>query len=143
MTTLRIPHRLMDDLDGYALEAYPEECCGALVGQRDSGKAPETCQVRALWPTQNVHAGPRPTGYAIAPEELLRVHMLARQQGHEVLGYYHSHPDCGAAPSSTDLAEAAAGVSYLIVAVSGGQVVERRSWRLRSDSSGFDEEQLL
>lgn len=143
MATLRIPHRLMNDLEVQALTALPEECCGALLGRCESGESERTRLVTSLWPTQNVHAGPRSSGYAIDPEELLRVHKMARQRDQEVVGYYHSHPDGGAAPSSRDLAEAGPGVSYLIMAVSNGQVAECRSWRLRSDSEGFEEERMV
>lgn len=143
MTTLRIPQRLVDDLDSHALSAYPEECCGALLGPRESGESAGVRRVSSLWPAQNVHAGPRSSRYAIAPEELLEAYVLARKLGHEVLGYYHSHPDGGAAPSATDLDEAASGVSYLIVAVTVQGVLERRSWRLRTDNARFEEEQLI
>ncbi len=142
MTGLRIPRRLLDDLDGHALSSYPEECCGAFLGRPESGQAGRVRKVSAFWPARNVYSGSRAKGYTIAPEELLRVYELARQQGQEVLGYYHSHPDGVAVPSARDHAEAASGVSYLIVAVSDREVLERRSWRLRDDSSGFDEERL-
>lgn len=142
MTTLRIPEHLIADLDGYAVDAYPQECCGALLGLHEPGESGRIWQVRSLWPAGNVHVNCRSRRYAIAPEDLLQAHKSARQQGEEVVGYYHSHPDSGAAPSPTDLAEAAPGVSYLIIAVNAQAVLERRSWRLRSDVHRFDEEAL-
>jgi proteasome lid subunit RPN8/RPN11 len=99
--------------------------------------------VTAVWPLDNLEEGDRSRGYVIAPEELLQAYKAARNQRREVVGYYHSHPDASAAPSARDLAEAAPGVSYLIVAVSDREIVERRAWRLRHDSSGFDEQRLV
>ena len=46
----------------------------------------------------------------------------------EVVGYYHSHPDGLATPSSTDRQSAWPGVSYIIVAVKSGRAMEVRSW---------------
>ena len=142
MTGLRIPRRLLDDLDGHALSSYPEECCGAFLGRPESGHAAGS--------GRSALSGPR--GMCIRDPERRDIPSLrrsysgytssARQQGKEVLGYYHSHPDGVAVPSARDHAEAASGVSYLIVAVSDREVLERRSWRLRDDSSGFDEERL-
>lgn len=134
MSILRIPEQHLMHLDEIALRTYPEECCGALLGLAGS--------VSAIWPATNVHDGPRSMRYAVDPEELLRAHQSAREVGCEVIGYYHSHPDQAAAPSKTDLAAAAPGVSYLILAVTRERVEDRRSWRLSDDNKGFIEEQI-
>ena len=42
----------------------------------------------------------------------------------------HSHPDCPARPSATDLEAAWEGYSYLIVAVTAAGDTDFRSWRL-------------
>ncbi len=58
------------------------------------------------------------------------------------MGYYHSHPDRSAEPSERDLADAWPFVSYLVVPVAEGVAGEMRSWRLRDDGGGFEEEDL-
>lgn len=143
MASLRIPDRLLAELDGFALGAYPEECCGILTGNPGASQSGTVAEVSVLWPAKNVKTGDQANGYVIAPEELLLAYQRARSRGEAVIGYYHSHPGASAAPSARDLAEAASGVSYLIVAVSDHGVLERRSWRLRPDSSCFDEEPLI
>jgi len=143
MTILEIPRRLVDDLGGNALRAYPEECCGILIGIPGGSATRSVAKVTALWPADNIATGDRAKRYSIAPEVLLRAYMSVRGRDVEVIGYYHSHPDSGAAPSDRDMAEAAPGVSYLIVAVSGREILELRSWRLRADRSCFDEQQII
>jgi proteasome lid subunit RPN8/RPN11 len=135
VSTLEITPEQSQRLDELASSSYPEECCGVLLGRAGS--------VTSIWPTPNVHPGPRSRRFAIDPRELLRVHKSARDAGIEVIGYYHSHPDGPARPSKTDLAAAVPAVSYLILAVTSDGVTERRCWRLRGDAKGYVEEQIV
>lgn len=96
----------------------------------------------AIWPAANIHDGAKSDRYAIDPLELLEVYKSTREGGREVIGYYHSHPDRAAIPSATDLASAVPDVSYLILAVSGERVKDRRAWRLSVDAKGFIEEHI-
>ena len=134
-TALRIPQRLIEVVDRQALDRYPEECCGALLGKGG--------RVVAVWPTLNAHAGSRSDRYRIDTTELLLAHKSARERGLEIIGYYHSHPDAAARPSARDLATALPDTSYLIVTVIGRQVRERRCWRLQGDGPRFVEERLV
>ena len=56
------------------------------------------------------------------------------------VGFYHSHPDHPAEPSQYDLDHAWPNLSYVIVAVRGGEPEALRSWRLLPDRSAFEEE---
>ncbi len=134
MKELRIPGQLLAEIDEHARRSYPEECCGALLGYRGV--------VKKVWPTPNEHQGRGRDRYAIPAVDLLQVQLSARRHGEEVVGYYHSHPDAAAQPSARDHATAWPGVSYLIVAVEDRVVRERRCWRLTSDGSRFQEEEL-
>ena len=73
---------------------------------------------------------------------MLAIYQELAGRDEEVIGYYHSHPDTLAEPSDRDLETAIPETSYLIVAVDRHTVVERRSWRLRADGSGFDEQSI-
>ena len=46
-----------------------------------------------------------------------------------IAGYYHSHPDGRARPSSWDVEQAIGGVTYLITGMAGGRI-EHSAWRL-------------
>jgi proteasome lid subunit RPN8/RPN11 len=122
----------------HAESAYPEECCGFLIG---SGEAAQTT-VRHLLPTPNERTDHRDRRYFIGPETVLAAHRDARHRGLEIVGFYHSHPDASPQPGTFDRENAWPGVSYLIIPVLRGAAGPPASWRLREDSSGFDLEPL-
>jgi proteasome lid subunit RPN8/RPN11 len=86
------------------------------------------------------HSAPLPSSathgahdrYWIAPTDLLRIQTQARDQGLEILGIVHSHPDHPAVPSACDRRLAWPVYSYLIASVCGGRVVDMQSWRLNA-----------
>ena len=127
--TLRVSETLLGTIHREGERAYPGECCGVLAGQPGEIK-----QVRRLLPVVNRRADD-PHRYLIAPEDLQRVEAEVRQADLEVLGFYHSHPDHPAAPSSFDAEHAWPWYSYLIVRVDRGRAVEATSWQLAGDRS--------
>lgn len=86
-----------DDMLAHADRAFPEECCGLLLGEAGT--------ITAAVPARNVHPVPA-THFEIDPAALIAAHRDARGGGPQVLGYYHSHPHGPPAPSNTDRAEA-------------------------------------
>lgn len=131
---LRLPAALARELRGRAERAYPEECCGVLLG-RVAGEERVVVETRAC---ANARAGSGDR-YAIAPRELVAAQREARERALEILGFYHSHPDQPARPSRIDVAEAWwEGCSYVIVSVGRGKAGAIASFRLRvaSERSG-------
>lgn len=129
-----------DDLDAvraHARAAYPEECCGLLVGE----PRPAGARVREVVRAANLHPEPR-RRYDVDPRALLAGHRRARELGREVVGYYHSHPDSPARPSWHDTAAALPGASYLIVRVDAGEPGEVRSFRAARAGAGLVEERV-
>jgi proteasome lid subunit RPN8/RPN11 len=117
-----------------ARRAFPGECCGFLFGTRDGGRATVT-DVRPAVNARagdaragDARAGTPPARFAIAPEEVLRAHREAEARGLELVGFYHSHPDGGAAPSRLDREHAWPGCRHVIVAVRDGEPGELRAW---------------
>jgi len=129
--TLRVSETLLGTIHREGERAYPGECCGVLAGQPGEIK-----QVRRLLPVVNRRADD-PHRYLIAHEDLQRVEAEVRQADLEVLGFYHSHPDHPAAPSSFDAEHAWPWYSYLIVRVDRGRAVEATSWQLAGDRSAM------
>ncbi len=100
----------------HAAAASPLEACGIVVGTGGS--------ITEALPATNVAADPA-TAFEIDPAALLRVHREARDSGRAVVGWYHSHPNGSAQPSTTDAAGAVEdGRVWLIVA--GGRI---SAWR--------------
>jgi proteasome lid subunit RPN8/RPN11 len=118
------------------MEAYPEECCGILLGtERDAGK-----EVYDVIRIGNAREENRTRRFLITPEEYRRAEVAAGAEGLGVMGFYHSHPDHPARPSKYDLEHAWPWCSYVIVAVEERIPAAVKSWVLKEDRSGFDEE---
>ena len=123
--TLRLPEALMAGLRRAGESAYPGECCGALIGRAgDGGK-----EVVRLAPAVNRRTDD-PHRYLIAPDDLRRLEAEARREGLEIVGYYHSHPDHPARPSTFDTEHAWPWYSYLIVRIDHGRAADAASWVL-------------
>ena len=141
--TLHITTRDYQALQQHAEQAYPEECCGVLVGMLAAGDR----RVLRVLPCQNIRSADAHKRYEIDPAELVRVQREARDSGMEILGFYHSHPDHPAQPSSTDLAHAHwIGYSYVITSVNRGQATETRSFLLagtKEEDKNFSKEDLI
>ena len=120
-----------------ALTAFPEECCGLLLGRAEGGET-----VRVGWVEPCVNQAPdQRCRFTISSDSLLAAYRWARDRGEQVVGTYHSHPQGAAVPSEMDRESAWAGASYLIVGLGDEGVRERRSWRL--DEERFVEEELI
>jgi proteasome lid subunit RPN8/RPN11 len=132
-----------ETLRQHAEQAYPDECCGALVGQL----AADEPHVHTIVPCQNIRVGDANKRFEIDPAELVRVQREARESGMEIVGFYHSHPEHPAQPSPTDLEHAHwIGCSYVITSVQQGRATDSRSFLLsgtREEDKSFAQEDLL
>ncbi|HXE75890.1 MAG TPA: M67 family metallopeptidase [Candidatus Xenobia bacterium] len=137
---LQINDTLLEEIRRHGARAYPNECCGALLGVlADNGDK----QVRALLPLDNRRQGEAArTRFLITAEDMLQAMKQARAQGLDILGFYHSHPDHPARPSDYDREHAWPAYSYIIVGVAGGEPQEATSWVLADDRSRFDPEEM-
>lgn len=134
-TGLRLGPGVAEAIASHGREAYPHECCGALLGRE--GAASEA------FPLPNTtDEGPR-RRFMVRPDDYRVAEQRAATLGVELLGFYHSHPDHPARPSQYDLDHAWPVFSYVIVSVRDGEATEMTSWRLRDDRSAFDEEALI
>ncbi|HZV19278.1 MAG TPA: M67 family metallopeptidase [Sphingobium sp.] len=117
--SLTISTALLDSIRDHARAAGSEECCGLLLGARESGR------VAAIRPAANVAAEPRHF-FEIDPVVLLQAHREARSGGPAILGYYHSHPEGTPTPSLVDAAMAQGnGEIWLLIGGTGSA----RAWR--------------
>jgi proteasome lid subunit RPN8/RPN11/molybdopterin converting factor small subunit len=107
----------------HAQQAYPAECCGILVGARG-----DPMRVSSVQAAENGHASHGRDRYQIAPRDILRVERAAQDEGRQVIGFYHSHPDHPATPSATDAAQAWPEYVYVIASVEAGRSKEITAW---------------
>jgi len=120
----------------HARNSAPTECCGLLLGDRESGA------VSTIVPAANVATEPRHR-FEIDPAVLLAAHRAARAGGLGILGHYHSHPDGEPVPSPVDaVAAEACGEVWLLIGADGAM----RAWRAGPDGvlhGCFDEIELI
>ncbi|OYT72686.1 MAG: hypothetical protein CFK52_04530 [Chloracidobacterium sp. CP2_5A] len=119
---------------------YPYECCGLLLGAFDADGRKTT---REVFPISNAREeSAKRNRFLITPQELMRGERYARSQGLDVIGFYHSHPDHPAVPSSYDLDHALPVYSYVIVSVTQGKAGDLLAWEMEADRSRFNPEPL-
>lgn len=128
---------VLDAIRTHGADAYPEEGCGFLLGTiTDAGNHVQAARRVANRQTEN-----RERRYTITPDDYRAADKAAREQGVDVVGFYHSHPDHPARPSETDLREATfPGYTYVIVSVQDGTPADLTAWSLAPDRSQFKPE---
>ena len=149
MTALLLETGHLEAIAQALIACYPHEGCGLLLGRRTFATGENTDEtartVTSVVPVANAwnpslldytdaeggeQGRSRRDRYWIDPADLLRVQKSAREQGLEIIGVYHSHPDHEAVPSECDRVLAWPVYSYIIVSVGRGEVIDLRSWRL-------------
>ena len=118
-------------IQDHGRETYPNECCGALIGTDNVVGA-------CLSIPNTTKEGPR-RRFLVSPDDYRAAERRATNTGHQLIGFYHSHPDDRARPSRYDLDHAWPVFTYVIIAVEKGEPGVMTSWRLREDRSVFDE----
>lgn len=134
---LAIHAELAEQIRAHGVATYPHECCGALLG-RDAG----TREVLARFPLVNRRDDSPRNRFSVSAEDVILADKKAREQGLEVIGWYHSHPDHPAQPSKYDRDHAWPWYSYVIVSVQQGVAQEMTSWRLSDDRGEFAPEAI-
>jgi len=131
---LELDATLQGQLERWAQEGYPRECCGLLLGRVNDG----VVHVKEVMPARNANAERAQDRYELDAEDFLLADGQARSRQLDVVGIWHTHPDHPARPSAIDRAQAWDGWSYLILAVGAQGVEALRSRRL--DGQDFVEE---
>ncbi len=139
MLQLQLKSEHDDAIRGHAQRAYPHECCGFLLG-RDDDQARRI--VRVVEAQNDRGDSQLHNRFTITPEAFMRVDKAARAEKLDVLGFYHSHPNAPARPSTYDLEYAWPVYSYIIVAVADGKSAKMTCWLLRDDRGRFDEQPI-
>ena len=129
LPAVEIPGEILHELFRHALEAFPEECCGLIVGDaRQRFHRVLRCRNEA---TQRQHDPSDPfdrdnhAAFYMSPANYHRVLDEAQTTLERVTGVYHSHVDADAYLSEDDLAYAEQAFSpfphaaQIVVAVSG------------------------
>ncbi len=134
MTTLHLPTDLRDKIRRHAVESYPHEACGLLIGQGG--------QVTAVIPSPNLSDSPE-KNFEIDPALIIQHQKKGRAGDDGIIGHYHSHPDGKAQPSARDQAQNYdSDLIWLIVSVTEGGIQDMNVFA-SNDESGYLEPILL
>ena len=121
--------------------AYPDECCGILIGEIDDGGKKIVKRTEVV--NNAREDGEKYHRFLITPEDVFHAEQTARATKLELIGFYHSHPDHPASPSEYDREHALPFYSYVIVSVENGRAKDIRSWELSSDRTIFLPEKYI
>lgn len=122
----------------HARETYPNECCGAMLGSTDGGQ--KTVQVSLR--LQNAFEGAQAARYELRPEDLLAADKAARERQMDLIGIYHSHPDCDAYFSKTDLQNSCPWYSFVVLSIQKGAFHHANSWLPNFEQTDAAKEEL-
>lgn len=151
---ISVSHDARAAIAAHAVATYPDECVGLLLGTlAESHK-----HVVAAFPVENRWSGQvalaetddaesRRDRFYLDPRDYLRADRAAREQGLDVIGCYHSHPDHPAVPSERDRVGAqgvggGTSFSFVIQRVHAGTAAELASWLLAEGGERFVAEEL-
>jgi len=129
----RISSTAMQAMHGSAERHYPDEACGLLLGRlTDQG-----WNIDEAREVPNLNTERSSDRFILDPEMYQTVDRELRGTGREIIGIFHSHPDCPAKPSPTDLVNAWDGFAYIIVSTYGGHAVDTQCWALNAGGKQF------
>lgn len=123
----------------HAEATYPNECCGAMIGVSDGDQK----VVQTAVPLENAFVGPQAQRYELRPDDLLAADRAARDQGKDLIGIFHSHPDCDAYFSETDLKNSCPWYSFVVLSIQGGRFHHANSFLPNIDQTAAETESLI
>ena len=135
---IRIQPDAWREMVAHALATYPHECCGAMLGTVDDARK----TVRIALPLENASEGARESRYELRPADLLRADKEARDRQLDLVGIYHSHPDCDAYFSVTDLKNSCPWYSFVVLSIRKGAFDHANSWLPDAEQTKAEREEL-
>ena len=135
---IRIEAEPWAQMVAHARETYPNECCGAMLGSTDGDQK----TVRIALRLRNAFEGAQAARYELRPEDLLAADKAARERSMDLIGIYHSHPDCDAYFSKTDLQNSCPWYSFVVLSIQKGEFHHANSWLPNADQTDAAKEEL-
>ena len=138
---IEVSEELLARIAAEAEKSYPNECCGFIIGTLSDPNDPQSKTAESIIPCENqFEDNEKFHRFLIRPEEMLKVQRNAAKSGKDIIGFYHSHPDCRAIPSEYDRSHALPVYSYVIASAVKGKTVETLCWTLDEENQFQSEE---
>ena len=152
---LTICQEILDRVVAHAVEHYPNEACGFLIGEKGQDSVTEFMPAKNVY--DEMHARypetyPRTskTAYLIDPKEQQKIFDETEKGDQQVKAVYHSHTDHDAYFSEEDRLVAAPwgepmypGVSYIVVSIRDRKLKEINEFSWDETKKEFMERKLM
>ena len=132
---IKITKPAWDKMVSHVEGTFPKEGCGIMIGADGV--------VQEAVPVANSYTGPQEDFFVIDPKDLMRVDADVRARGLDVLGIFHSHPDCDAYFSKRDLEHSCPWYSYVVLSIKKGRFDHANSYRPDFDQKEAPKEELI
>jgi proteasome lid subunit RPN8/RPN11 len=136
---IRIEPGAWDVMVQHAKTAFPNECCGVVFGVVEG----EQKLGRLAVAMENAYKGSQSDRYEIRQQELLAEDEKARRQGLELIAIFHSHPNCDAYFSETDLKNSSSWYSFVVLSIRAGEFSHAKSFLPNPEQTAAPEEELI
>jgi proteasome lid subunit RPN8/RPN11 len=104
--------------------------------------AGESKVVTEAVPLKNSFEGEQAERYELRPSDLLAADKAARERGLDLIGIFHSHPDCDAYFSDTDLKNSCPWYSFVVLSIKKGKFDHANSFLPDIEQTHADREEL-
>ena len=122
----------------HAERTYPNECCGAMLGHSQGDHK----VVTEATPLANAYAGQQNERYELRADDLREADREARTRGLDLIGIFHSHPDCDAYFSETDLRNSCPWYSFVVLSIQRGKFDHASSFLPDLEQTAAEPEEL-
>jgi proteasome lid subunit RPN8/RPN11 len=136
---IKINQNAWDAMVAHAESTFPNECCGAMIGTIEG----DVKQVTLAEVIENAYEGAQGARYELRPEDLLAADKKARAAGMDLIGIFHSHPDCDAYFSKTDLENSCPWYSFVVISVKNGKFDHANSFLPNAEQTEAPKEELI
>ena len=131
--TLTLSASLLEEMITYVDHYLPLEACGVLAGK----------QARAEKMIGVLNQAQSPVRFVMDPYEQLHAFDWIESNGLDLVGIFHSHPDCDAYFSKTDLQNSCPWYSFVVLSIKKGDFDHANSFLPDADQTRADKENLV
>jgi len=137
---IRIEEAAWQVMLSHARNAYPKECCGILLGVEHEGGER---LVTSAFACRNAYEGDQRDRFLIDPRDQVTANLKCRSENIDILGFFHSHPDCDAYFSATDLKNSWPWYSNVVLSIRQRELAQAKAFRANEDQSQSEAEELV